>query len=227
MRSKRKVLLLATAAVTYMVAYAAMAAEPGPQPATPKQAPKVASATTKPLTAEAPSPLAWPERADLRRPDQIPQEEQEQLGMEFLRAYHPLRAYEIELQKKINPAVYYQTLREALFQRMELERLRRDVPEEFARREQMLRLEARCEQLAIQYREATADKKPAIEKQLRELADHIFELRQQQMEDDLKRLEREYERLKRVVEKRRRYKDHVIDVHVVRLLGEDEIFELW
>jgi len=90
-----------------------------------------------------------------------------------------------------------------------------------------MRLEAACEHLAILYRKAKLNEKPAIEIQLRKLMEKVFEMRQAEMERELKRLEAEYRRMKDTVERRRKYKDRVIDVHVLQLLGEGDIFEMW
>jgi hypothetical protein len=170
------------------------------------------------------APFAWGMPRDV---ESLPQAEQENLGIEFLRAFHPLRLEEIERIKSQEPPMYYQTIREALHQRMELERLRLENPEEFRAREAVLKTDAQCEQLALAYRNADPDRKDSLEKQLSALVDKAFDLRQQEMETHLKRLEQEYQRVKRMVEKRRKYRDRVVEIHVLRLLGEQEILELW
>jgi len=181
----------------------------------------------KPGMIALPSPLKWPDQPDLRPPDQIPQAEQEKLGLEFLRAYRPLRADDIERNKSRNQAEYYQMLREAFNERMDMDRQRAGDPEGFSRREQVLRYEGRSEQLALEYRAATPDRKPALERQLRELLDQVFEMRQEQMEERLKELEREYQRVKTTVQKRRNSKDRVLELHLLQLLGEEDVFLMW
>lgn len=173
------------------------------------------------------APFKWSDQPDARPPHTIPQAEQEKLGLEFLRAFHPLRARQIEHEEGMHPQEYYDTLRDAFHQRWQLERARIEEPGAFARREETLQLNARLEQLALHYREATPDQQPAIEAQLKTLTAQAFEKRQAEMEAELKELERQYQRVKTMVEKRRKYKDRVIEMQVFRLLGEEEIFELW
>ena len=187
------------------------------------------TATTPPAVAvpSQASPYTWPDQPDTRPPDAVPQAEQEKRGMEFLRAFHPLRAHRIETEKQMHPDERYGMMREAYHRRREMEHLRLEAPEEFARREKTLQTEARCEQLALAYRQAPPDKQPAIETELRNLAGQSFDQRQAEMEEELKRLESEYQRMKTLIEKRRKYKDRVIDLQLIRLLGEEEIFEMW
>jgi flagellar biosynthesis GTPase FlhF len=173
------------------------------------------------------SPLRWNDRADTRPLELIPQAEQEKSGLEFLRAYRPLRADEIERTKPQNPHDYYQALREAFGERMEMERQRVEDPEGFSRREQMLRFDARCEQLGLDYRKADLDKKPSIERLMKELVNQLFELRQAQMEERLKEMEREYLNLKNNVEKRRKNKDRVVEIRILQLMGDADIFQMW
>jgi len=174
-----------------------------------------------------PAPFKWADTPDTRPAGQIPQPEQEKIGLEFVRAYHPLRAFEIERNKSRNPAEFYQTLREGFEQRMDLERLRADNSEAFAHAEQMLRLDARCEQLALDYRRAELDKRPPLEAQLKELVNQIFEVRQGDMEERLKNLEQEYLNLKNTVEKRRKNKDRVVEIRALQLMGDEDIFQMW
>jgi hypothetical protein len=196
-------------------------AAPATSPSPPATAEVVAPKVALPSMA---APFEW---GTPREVESLPQAEQEKLGIEFLRAFHPLRLEEIERIKSQEPPMYYQTIREALHQRMQIEHLRLENPEEFRTREAVLKIDAQCEQLAMAYRNADPEQKDGIEKQLSALVDKAFDLRQQEMETHLKRLEQEYQRMKRMVEKRHKYRDRVVEIHVLRLLGEREILELW
>jgi len=196
-------------------------------PAQPAAAQQPAPTTPKPGTIALPSPLRWSDAPDTRPAELILQAEREKSGLEFLRAYHPLRAQEIEKNKAQNPHEYFQSLNEAFNERTDMEHQRGEDPQGFAGREQALRFEARSEQLALEYRTAAPDKQPVLELQLRELLNQVFEMRQAQVEERLKEAEREYLHLKNIAEKRRKNKDRVVEQRIFQLLGEEEIFQMW
>lgn len=200
--------------------YTALAADAPTGPAPAKAAPAVAAPSQA-------APFKWPDEFDPREVEAIPQAEQERMALEFMRAFHPMQARHMEEVKRREPAEYFEIIRGTLEERLHSQRMRLENPNEFKERLEMLQLNARCEQLALLYRDAEADKRPAIEKQLKALLDQVFEARQKEMERHLEALEREYRRLKTTVEKRAKYKDKVIDIHILRMLGEDDILEMW
>ncbi len=82
-------------------------------------------------------------------------------------------------------------------------------------------LERRTRELAVQYRQAPDDEKSSIEKQMKEVVDKHFQVRQDRRRLELKRLEEELKRLRDSFEQRNKAREGIVEKRVSQLLGQD------
>jgi len=82
-------------------------------------------------------------------------------------------------------------------------------------------LERQTRELAVQYRQAPDDEKSSIEKQMKEVVDKHFQVRQDRRRLELKRLEEELKRLRDSFEQRNKAREGIVEKRVSQLLGED------
>ncbi len=82
-------------------------------------------------------------------------------------------------------------------------------------------LERQTREFAIQYRRASAEQRAEIKKQLGELVDKHFEVRQERRRLELKRLEEELERLREAIEARNDTRDELVRQRVAEILGDE------
>jgi hypothetical protein len=83
-------------------------------------------------------------------------------------------------------------------------------------------LERQTAELAMQLRRAPAEERTAIKKQLGELVQQHFDVRQERRRLQLKRLEDELQALRVAIEKRDEARDAVIHRRLLELLGEED-----
>ena len=82
-------------------------------------------------------------------------------------------------------------------------------------------MERQTRELAMQYRRAPSQQRAAIRKQLDELVNSHFEVRQQRRLLELKRLEEELKRLHEDIDRRNEARQVLVGKRVSQLLGED------
>lgn len=83
-------------------------------------------------------------------------------------------------------------------------------------------LERRTRELAIQYRRASGQQRPAIREQLEKLIDEHFQVRQERRLLELKRLEEELERLREAIQRRDETRQTLVRDRVKELLGDED-----
>jgi hypothetical protein len=88
--------------------------------------------------------------------------------------------------------------------------------------EQDMALEQQAGQLAAQYQGAPKDEQQKIKKQVVELVNKQFEVRQQRRALELKRLESELKRLREIVDRRVKARKQLVDKRVAELVGPEE-----
>ena len=80
----------------------------------------------------------------------------------------------------------------------------------------------RSMELAAAYRRAATDQRDALRKQLREVIDEHFDVRQKLRELQLKRLEQQLEQLKQAIEKRAKVRNQIVERRISELTGEED-----
>lgn len=84
-------------------------------------------------------------------------------------------------------------------------------------------LERQTRELAIQYRRAPADQRDVLKKQLEELVEEHFGVRQQRRQLELKRLEQELDRLRTALQRRNEARQQIVKQRTGQLLGENDL----
>ena len=82
-------------------------------------------------------------------------------------------------------------------------------------------LERQTGEVAIQYRRAPREQRPAIKERLQELVNKHFDVRQQRHRLELKRLEEELQRLRDAIDRRNEARQALVGKRVSQLLGEE------
>ncbi len=100
--------------------------------------------------------------------------------------------------------------------------LERTDPEMYKLLKEDYDLERRTRELAIQYRRATGQQRPAIREQLEKLADKHFQARQERRLLELKRLEEELKRLREAIRRRDEARETLVGERVSELLGDED-----
>jgi hypothetical protein len=88
-------------------------------------------------------------------------------------------------------------------------------------REDML-LEQQSHELAMRYQRASKEDREKIKKEVTEVVNKQFEVRQQRRALELKRLEEELKRLRTIVEQRAKSRESLIEKRVADLIGPEE-----
>ena len=96
-------------------------------------------------------------------------------------------------------------------------------PEMYALHKEENEIKQQTIKLAVQYRRAPAQQKPAVKKELQESVGAHFEVRQKRRQLELKRLEEELKRLSEAIERRTEMRKALIEKRVAELLGEESI----
>ena len=77
-------------------------------------------------------------------------------------------------------------------------------------------------ELALQYRHASSDDRAKIKRQVVEVANKQFDVRQQRRTLELKRMEKELKRLSDLLDRRAKARDELVKKRVLDLLGPEE-----
>jgi len=109
-------------------------------------------------------------------------------------------------------------------QKPDFDMMRHRDPEMFKLLQEDNELDRRTAELGMQFRQAPPEQRERIEKEVRELVNKQFEIRQQRRKIELKRLEAEIQRLREATERRAQARDQIIQRRVSELLGlEDDL----
>lgn len=96
-------------------------------------------------------------------------------------------------------------------------------PEMFELMQADERLERQTMELVEQYHRASGERCDEVRAELEAVVNRHYDVRQQRRELELKRLEEALERMRESVERRNRAREEIIERHIRRLLGDDEI----
>ncbi len=102
-----------------------------------------------------------------------------------------------------------------------LEDLKREDPERYEKVARIKALERESRQLAGKYREINdPEEKETIKADLKDLLSKLFDLRQEEREVEMKRLERKLERLQEDIVRRRENKELIVNRRLKEMTGE-------
>lgn len=99
-------------------------------------------------------------------------------------------------------------------------------PEQAARSKQIMMLEARSMELSSLYKESkNSEKQKKIEQELGGVVNQLFDLRETQREQDIKRIEKDLAQMKKKLDERRSHKDEIVKKRLDQLLERTEELE--
>lgn len=190
-------LLLLLFSVLLMVPAAGLAQEPVTPPSAPPKAPR----PPEPPTFVSP--------------------EVEREVMDFLQMIAPYRVEDLKALKSANPGEYHRRIVEILGVKRDLDLAKQQDPARYDLKLNEVKMEQKSHYLSEQYRRAKADEeKNGIRKELRTLLDQLFDVKEQNREAEVKRLEQELARLKSTMIERKRNKDQIVSIRLEELTGE-------
>lgn len=179
-----------------------------------------------------------PRRQDIRNPQGIKQapleprpplvlsEEEQNKVIEYFSAIEPDIAERLNKLKHNAPVVYIERMQE-LYRNMHfLERLKEEDPDRYKQAVELRKLEAQSHQLARQYRKSESDnEKKSLKQELRTILDRLFDLKELEKEEEIKRIKNELERLQKGVAERRANKQQIIELHLEQITGKAHLYE--
>ncbi len=175
------------------------------------QEPQPRSRADAPLLRE--RPLSQPEF------DLTPEMEQE--ALEYLARLNPHGAEELRTIKTINPKVYTDRLRQLFREKYQLERLQKENPARFERESKIRELERQSHELGESYRKAQDEAaRKTLRSNLASVITQLFDLREMNRQEEVKRMEAELKRLKDTLAQRQKNRADIIERRIQQLTGE-------
>lgn len=107
-------------------------------------------------------------------------------------------------------------------QHADFEAMRHRDPEMFRLIQEDNELDRRTRELGMQFRQAPPEQRERIQKEVNELVNKQFEIRQQRRMMELKRLEEEIHRVREATERRAKAREQIIQRRVSELLGRED-----
>lgn len=147
--------------------------------------------------------------------------EQEKAALEFLLQSNP------ELGKKMadirisDPLRYQHELQKTL----QMMTVKQQDPERFARIAKIKALEERSHELAINYNGLDAAGQEKLKGMLSTTLDELFDLREMEREDEMKRLEKRLEELRESLAARKKNKSQIVERRLQELIGKRSYLE--
>lgn len=150
--------------------------------------------------------------------------EEEERALDLIRKERPWEMERLERAKANNPRAYTMMLRRVLLGERMLDRLQEEDPEAAELRKRELEFERHEHELAEAYRKAGNEaEKQDLEKKLREVLGRHFDLRSQNHQREIQRVEEELERLRQRMAEREANKDEIIKNMSLQLLGKGDV----
>ena len=150
-------------------------------------------------------------------------EEEIQDVLDFIETNDPTTYQELMNIKEKMPGEFNIIIGEAVEHKRELDRLKRESPEEYDDVMKIMDYESRERDLSRQYREAPdANDKSRIEAELKGVIKELFDLKLKQRQRELQRLEQELKNIKDEIEKRRINKEQIIQNRFDEITGKND-----
>jgi hypothetical protein len=114
----------------------------------------------------------------------------------------------------------------AVAKKMELDKMRKQDPARIEREEKIHALELNSQEMAISYRNAQDEAaRKTIRANLGNVVTQLFDLREMNRQDDVKRTEADLQRLKETLDQRQKNRAAIIERRVQQLIGEVRAME--
>jgi hypothetical protein len=152
-------------------------------------------------------------------------QEEEDEALNLLKETDPRRYEQILQLKASNPLAYQRIMNGFARQFRNLTRIKANDPETYERILQERRMDRDCRDLAEACKTADSDEKKRIEIELKEKLNVLFDLRQENRELEIKRLEERLEELKEKNRLRIANKQEIVESRFQELLGKSSGLE--
>lgn len=147
--------------------------------------------------------------------------EMEKEALEQLAKLNPRGADELRGLKMVNQRAYAQRIRQILRETYHLERLQKEDPVRFERESKIRELERQSRELGESYRKAQDEAtRKTIRSNLGNVTAQLFDLREMNRQEEVKRMEAELARLKETLVQRQKNRAGIIERRIQQLTGE-------
>ncbi len=147
--------------------------------------------------------------------------EMEKEALAYLAQRDPRALDEFNKIKGINPRIYNERLRQIWKERQRLEDLQKDDPVRYERELKIRDLERQSRELSEGYRKGQDEAaRRAMRANLSNVIAQLFDLREINRQDEVKRLEAELRRLKETLDQRQKNRAGIIERRIQQLTGE-------
>ncbi|KAF0241823.1 MAG: hypothetical protein FD180_4254 [Planctomycetota bacterium] len=144
-------------------------------------------------------------------------------GLAWIGTNEPVRLQRLNDLKQQRPEEYERAVNQVAFEIRELLTIKQNDAKRYERRVEQRKLDYRATELAEKIRGAGENQGMKAEREeLRGILGKLFDLREDDRELELKRLEEELARLKDTMKKRKDAKDKIIEKRMSELLGEED-----
>ncbi|MFQ5769270.1 MAG: hypothetical protein ACE5HX_01950 [bacterium] len=151
--------------------------------------------------------------------------EQEQAALEFAEQFDPEMAEHLNDLKLEQPDKYKHEIARIIKEKMRLERMKKKDPERYDHVFKIHSMEAKSQNLGRRYREADESEKAIIKSELKSILAELFDLRELDRQEEVKRLEKKLDELKQSLAARQNNKARIIERRLLQLIGEKSYLE--
>jgi len=142
--------------------------------------------------------------------------------VEFLNEFDPRRLEELRRARAMEPERFRDMIGRAFEDMRRLERIKREDPKRFEAIQRQRELERQTFELARMAREADAAKKDEAKAKLKAALADLFDLREDEREQEISELTVHLERMKDTARLRRENKDAIVENRLKEMTGENE-----
>ncbi|MFH1421654.1 MAG: hypothetical protein ABIH42_02930 [Planctomycetota bacterium] len=156
----------------------------------------------------------------------IPAKEKEKIET-FIKDFEPRLFARLSRLRDENPGLYFKLLKEAQQKMRNMNNLKEKNPEKYKEILHMKELEREIFKLVEKYRSSSEDdkNKEEILVNLKNHLSELFNIRQQEHEREIKRLEKELAKLKDIYNKHEENRDAIVEKRLKQIIGEDNEFD--
>jgi Rad3-related DNA helicase len=151
--------------------------------------------------------------------------ENEMEALAYLRDISPRKAARLQEIKAINQLEYRIQIEKLMAELRKAKRLKKRDPAHYERMVKIRQLEERSQVLGRNYREAGDADKAKIETELEQILSELFDLREENRQAEVKRLEERLQELKESLEVRRKNKEKIIERRLAQLTGKSRYLD--
>ncbi len=151
--------------------------------------------------------------------------EQEQHALQLATLLDPELAEYLKEMKIEKPERYRREITRIIKENSRLERLKKKNPERYENVSKIRTMETKSQLLGRRYRGADDSEKAKIKAEITSLLSELFDLRNLDRQEEVKRLEKQLQELKKSIAERGKNKNLIIERRLLQLVGEKSYLE--